>query len=231
MPKKAARKTSLKNKGFPTGSWWKGTMARPLLLLAALAVVGVVLAVANIRSGAPAGTSRFSYTKDGIGLAFDYPSDFTDDTKPQPAGAAGVIVFQQTRKDPDGAMIGFVRAMYEPVSADDKNNPDSSFGIITNAANGDQSAIKAFQTSQALAYQADCTTHATISTTNNKPMLKCGVPKYMTGLSGDKYTGAVLMGASKSGIYTFEYFMTAQYWKDHPAIWDKIFHRLDFNNQ
>jgi hypothetical protein len=201
--------------------WWNTPNGRPLLILIVIAVVGVGAFAISKLSGGAGFTRTYSYSNGSAGFSFEYPSDFTDNTKPAVLGGTndGSFVTQQSRRDPDGAIIGFVRAMYNPEAEN-----TSLLESLRDALGGGQAALRAFNEQIGSSTYGDCSDASLIHAANNRSLVKCS----LSSLVGSSYKGDVLFGASNAGVYEFDYWIQTKYWNEHAGAWDSVFTNISY---
>lgn len=225
--KKSASVRSSKNKKRASGMSllrrWNTSAGRAALILVILALVGIGVFITSRLSNQSSFIRTYNYKDGSAAFSFQYPADFNNTTKPAVLGGdSDGYVAQQAEKDPDGAIIGFVRAIYTPSTSGNSN-------LIYNlqqALQGSPADLQSFGKQLGESTYGDCSkSPQVIAAANDRKLVKCPLSSAL----GTEYKGDVLMGASSNGLYEFDYWIKAGYWDAHASAWSEMYQSLSYN--
>jgi len=212
---KAVNKAKVAQNSKP--AWFNDPEKRPLIVLAVIAVVGAAaILFGNLFANKLSFTSQYVYDKNGASFSFRYPVEFTDTTKPTIYGDRNTVVAQQSKKNPNGALIGYVRGSFVPPS----NYPSSDLAALRTALRTESAGdIQAFKKAAGSSIFADCAHAKVIEGQQGSKLLQCGLPD----LGDDSFKGAVLFGVSDAGSYEFDFWFQKNFWQEHAGDWDAVY--------
>ncbi|HSX53208.1 MAG TPA: hypothetical protein VLF90_02475 [Patescibacteria group bacterium] len=200
-----------------------------ILLVLLVAVCGLVV-WREVSRPPKLQTQTYTFNNGPLVLSFEYPANYTqhiDTLKQEPTPNKYGFTVHQSGIGADGAALGYVSATYTPLPTyvDIHNLLDRA----RKATSGDTAAAKSLANDFYVTQYADCSQYTYFQTNSNQTLLKCNLPKNSPATANPKLSGVAFVGASKAGVFYFQYFVDSPTWNKYQKSWPTIFQSINFS--